>query len=117
MLAGEQIERTARRRSESDLPVGKDQHEERKKLKGAKINCGIFQQEEEVIRGLTLQINQIKMPEIRKIRAQDLLDKVDKLLDCWMYEEGRVDCYNCQLISRLRKKTALFVIGVSDLER
>jgi hypothetical protein len=87
------------------------------KLKGAKINCGIFQQEEEVIRGLTLQINQIKLPEIRKIRAQDLLDKVDKLLDCWMYEEGRGDCYNCQLISRLRKKTALFVIGVSDLER
>lgn len=86
-------------------------------MKGAKIHCGIFQEEEEVIRGLTLQINQIKMPEIRKIRAQDMLDKVDKLLDCWMYEEGRVDCYNCQLISRLRKKTALFVIGVSDLER
>jgi hypothetical protein len=93
------------------------QNEARAKLKGTKINCGIFQQEEEVIRGLTLQINQIKLPEIRKIRAQDLLDKVDKLLDCWMYEEGRVDCYNCQLISRLRKKTALFVIGVSDLER
>ena len=86
-------------------------------MKGAKINCGIFQQEEDVIRGLTLQINQIKRPEIRKIRAQDLFDKVDKRLDGWVYEEGRGDCYNGQLISRLRKKTALFVIGVSDLER
>lgn len=90
---------------------------EEKFVRNSKIHCEIFCREESVIKDLTLQINRIKEPNIRKIRAQDLLEKVTKLLGCWMYEEGKVDCHNCQMISKLRKKTALFIIGVSDFGR
>jgi hypothetical protein len=86
-------------------------------VRNSKIQCEIFCREECVIKDLTLQINRIKDSRIRRIRAQDLLEKVTKLLGCWMYEEAKVDCHNCQMISKLRKKTALFIIGVSDFGR
>lgn len=91
--------------------------EEKAIVRNSKIHCEIFSKEEMVIKDLTLQTNRIKDPRIRKIRAQDLLEKVTKLLGCWMYEDGKVDCHNCQMISKLRKKTALFIIGVSDFGR
>jgi len=95
----------------------RDIRSRRKRVRNSKISCEIFCREEIVIKDLTLQINRIKDPRIRKIRAQDLLKKVTKLLGCWMYEDGKVDCHNCQMISKLRKKTALFIIGVSDFGR
>lgn len=82
-----------------------------------RISCGIFQQEEEVIRGMQLQINQLKRPDIRKIRAEDLLWIVEKLLECWMYEKERTDCQNCEEFCLSRRNNALSVMVESEEER
>ena len=84
------------------------------KIGSAIIRCDKFCEEEKPLVCLTRQLNQIKRLNIRKIRAEDVLNVVNRLLDCPDFKNNRSSCYNCRLLSRMRRKTALFIIGQSN---
>lgn len=82
-----------------------------------RIDCPIFQKQEPVIKRLTEDINNAK-DLIGKIRnAEELLSKVNTLLDCTEYKEKDPDCNNCHWITNLRRETAELIIKAKKLTK
>lgn len=76
------------------------------------IDCPIdlFPQQESKIQELTQQINEARRIQQKAELAHALLEEVETLLRCSAFDEGNVNCVNCQAISGVRSKTATLVL-------
>jgi len=81
----------------------------------AKINCMVFQTQQDVISNLSAKINRAKSVEEKAVFAKDLQKEVDVLLSCSDYDENRLDCTNCHFIAALRDRTASLIIKAKKL--
>lgn len=83
----------------------------------AQINCPIDlfpRQEAEIVR-LTEALNAARTTEAKAPSAEALLEAVNVLLACEVYDEARLDCRLCRNFSELRAKTANLILKAGRL--
>jgi len=80
-----------------------------------KINCPVFQNQEDLISDITTKINSAKSVKEKAVFAKELQKEVDVLLSCSDYDENRLDCTNCHFIAALRDRTAGLIIKAKKL--
>ena len=85
----------------------------------AQINCPIdlFPRQEAEIARLTEAINAARTAEAKAPSAEALLETVNVLLACEVYDEARLDCRLCRNFSELRAKTANLILKAGRLRR
>lgn len=76
------------------------------------IDCPIdlFSKQESKIQELTGRINEAKKIRQKAELARALLEEVEVLLRCSVFDEGSTHCMNCQAISEARHKTATLIL-------
>jgi hypothetical protein len=91
----------------------------RRPAQQAQINCPIdlFPRQEAEIARLTEAINAARTAEAKAPAAEALLEAVNVLLACEVYDEARLDCRLCRNFSELRAKTAGLVLQAGRLSR
>jgi len=80
-----------------------------------KIDCTLFQIQEDVIGDVTTKINSAKSLEEKAAFAKELQKELDVLLFCPDYDQSRLDCKNCHFIAALRDRTAGLIIKAKKL--
>lgn len=80
-----------------------------------KINCPVFQKQEQIISAITDRINSAKAVEEKAKFAEELRKEVNVLFFCSDYAKERLDCKNCCVIANLRRKTADLIIKTKKL--
>ena len=81
------------------------------------IKCAKFQAQENVIAGLTVQINAAKTGTEKASEAKRLLEAVEVLLSCDDHSDKTPDCQYCHSFSRLRQKSAELILRAWPLAR
>jgi hypothetical protein len=89
----------------------------RRPAQQAQINCPIdlFLRQEAEIARLTEAINAARTAEAKAPAAEALLEAVNVLLACEVYDEARLDCRLCRNFSQLRAKTANLILKAGRL--
>ncbi len=85
----------------------------------ATIDCpiGLFPQQDTEIARLTRAINQAPTARQKAPLAEELLEAVDVLLRCEVFDTTQNACHLCRNISQLRHKTAALVVRAGQLSR
>jgi len=81
------------------------------------IKCAKFQAQENVITGLTVQINAAKTGTEKASEAKRLMEAVEVLLSCDDYSDRPPDCRYCRSFSQLRQKSAGMIVKAWPLAR
>jgi hypothetical protein len=81
------------------------------------IKCAKFQAQENIIAGLTQQINAAKIGAEKASKAQRLMEAVEVLLSCDDYSHKTPDCQYCRGFSQLRQKSAELTLKAWPLAR
>jgi len=80
-----------------------------------KISCPTFKKQEPIIKNITDKINMAKQMQEKARFAEELENEVDVILSCTDYKEESLECKNCHIIAKLRKKTANLIIKTRKL--
>lgn len=80
-----------------------------------KISCPTFKKQEPIIKNITDKINMAKQMQEKARFAEELENEVDVILSCTDYKKESLECNNCHIIAKLRKKTANLIIKAKRL--
>lgn len=83
---------------------------------GIRCPIDLFPKQEAEIGRLTQEINQARTAAAKAPKAHALIEAVNVLLACEVYDEGNLNCRLCRNFSQLRHKTAALVVKAGRLD-
>ena len=81
------------------------------------IQCNIHQHNYSAMDVIKQKINQAASVCTKAKYAEELSDKIVKLINCQQYDEQKQDCQYCRMIAYLNKKTAEVIINAKPLSQ
>ncbi len=81
------------------------------------IHCNIYEESYTAMNIIKQKINNATSVVIKAEYAEELSDKVGRLIKCTEYTNQRQDCINCRMIANLHKRSAEIIIKAKSLSQ